>query len=224
VPIEIETKAEKGWVFTERPHTAIPKRILLLLHGWTGDENSMWRFASEIPSDYAVFAPRAPYPAPVKLGGYSWREIKPGTWGAPTLDELHFSADALVSFVDERFASVKTASPRIDLIGFSQGGALAVLLAALYPRRMGKVAVLSGFVPVGAEALLKPRLLADVRFFWAHGTQDEMIAFSRGADAVRRLQAAGAEVSFCRADVAHRVSRNCRLALTRFFAEEKGAE
>ena len=31
----------------------------LLLHGWTGDENSMWVFESKIPDDaYLIFYPR----------------------------------------------------------------------------------------------------------------------------------------------------------------------
>ena len=217
--MKIEEDRRFGWLYTARPQESTPKRLLLLLHGWTGDENSMWKFVPDLPADYAILAPRAPYPAPRKLGGYSWREIKPGTWGAPTLDELHFSADALVLLVDEWSASVKGASLPVDLIGFSQGGALAVVLMALYPQRLRKVAVLSGFIPAGAEPLLAEQSLSHLGIFWAHGTKDEMITFSRGLDAVEKLRAAGADLRFCQADVGHRVARSCRLALHNFFGE-----
>ncbi|MBI4732403.1 MAG: hypothetical protein HY781_09850 [Chloroflexi bacterium] len=75
-----------GWTYRLRPATVRPARLLLMLHGWTGDENSMGLFAANMPEQYVVLLPRGPYPAPG--GGYSWRELLPGTWSLPTLDEL----------------------------------------------------------------------------------------------------------------------------------------
>ena len=221
--MQIETKTtllEKfGWRFRVRPIESKPSRVLLLLHGWTGDESSMWTFAHNFSSDYAIIAPRASYPAPAEKGGYSWREIKPGTWGSPTLEELRFAADALVSLMDEWSASVKIASPTFDIVGFSQGAALAITLTALHPARVDKVAVLSGFVPPGVDALLRPNLLDRVRFFWAHGTKDEMISIERGCASIKSLQKAGADVHLCQADVGHKVSKDCRRALDGFLCD-----
>jgi phospholipase/carboxylesterase len=202
-----------------RRAAAFPARTLLLLHGWTGDENSMWPFVFHFPPHYEIVAPRAPHPARHERGGYSWRVLKPGTWGVPTLDELRVAGDALVSFVDEWSASVSRQAARFDVIGFSQGGAMATVLAALYPQRLGRVAVLSGFVAPGVEAFLRPGLLTDIPFFWAHGTQDEMVPIVRAEAGLKQLKAAGARVQFCRSDVGHKVGRECRAALERFFKD-----
>ncbi len=88
--MQTETEKKFGWTFRSHLSEASPFRILLLLHGWTGDENSMWTFTKKF-SNYAFLSPRAPYLAPAERGGYSWREIKPGTWGSPTLEELHLA-------------------------------------------------------------------------------------------------------------------------------------
>ena len=216
---DILTLDQFGWTFAFRP-TETPSRLLLLLHGWTGDETSMWAFARNFSEDYTIIAPRAPYSAPPDKGGYSWREIKPSTWGSPMLEELHAGANSLVSLVDNWSATVKIASPTFDVVGFSQGGALATVLAALHPKRVGKVAVLSGFVPPGVDSVLRPHLLDDIRFFWAHGTQDELIAIERGRESIRLLEGAGAKVEFCEADVGHRVSKDCRRALEAFLTQE----
>jgi len=221
--LQIETNTialdQFGWTFCIRPIEEPPSRVLLLLHGWTGDENSMWTFTRNFSSDYAILAPRAPYSAPAEKGGFSWRAIKPGTWGSPTLEELHLAADALVSLVDDWSASVEIASSTFDVVGFSQGAALATTLAALHPARVDKVVVLSGFVPPGVDALLCPHLLDGIRFFWAHGTQDEMIPIERGRAAIALLQKAGASVHLCQSDIGHKVSKDCRRALEVFLSE-----
>jgi len=220
VQIEINTTLldQFGWTFRVSPIVDAPSRVLLLLHGWTGDENSMWAFTHNLPPCYSIIAPRAPYSAPPdKGGGYSWRELKPGTWGSPTLEELSLAADALVSLVDDWSDSVSIESLTFDMVGFSQGGALANTVAALHPARVGKVAVLSGFVPVGAEALLHPGLLDDIRFFWAHGTKDELIPLERGRVSTELLLNAGAEVQMCQTEVGHRVSKECWRSLATFL-------
>ena len=221
--MQIETSTtildQFGWVFRARSLSENPQRVLLLLHGWTGDENSMWTFANNFPSEYAILAPRAPFLAPKEKGGYSWRDLKPGTWGSPTLDELRPPADALVSLVDEWRATLNIASTPFDVVGFSQGGALATLLAVLYPQRIRKMAVLAGFIPKGVgEAHLTPGLLAGIQCFWAHGTEDELVTFERGRESAQCFEDAGAQVHFCAADVGHRVSRECRHALNDFLA------
>lgn len=221
--MQIETSAtvldQFGWVFCTRSLSETPKRVLLLLHGWTGDENAMWTFTNNFPTDYAIIAPRAPFSAPKEKGGYSWRDLKPGTWGSPTLDELRPPADALVSLVDEWRATLNIANARFDVVGFSQGGALATLLAILYPQRIRKLAVLAGFVPKGvAEAHLLPNMLDGIQCFWAHGTEDNLVSFERGRSSAEMLEKAGAQLRFCAADVGHRVSRECRRALDVFLA------
>jgi phospholipase/carboxylesterase len=219
--VQIETNTtlldQFGWTFRVSPIVDDPSRILLLLHGWTGDENSMWAFTHNLSSSYSIIAPRAPHSAPPDKGGYSWRELKPGTWGSPTLEELSIAANALVSLVDDWSASLSIASPTFDLAGFSQGGALASTIAALHPTRVDKVAVLSGFVPSGAESLLHSGLLDKARFFWAHGTKDELISFERGRASVELLQSAGADVQLCQAEVGHRVSKECWRSLETFL-------
>lgn len=219
--MQIETNTtlldQFGWTFRVSPIIDVPSRVLLLLHGWTGDENSMWAFAHNLTSHYSIIAPRAPYSAPPDKGGYSWRELKPGTWGSPTLEELGIAADALVSLVDDWSASLSITSPTFDMVGFSQGGALANTLAALHPDRVGKVAILSGFVPSGVERLLHPTLLDDTPFFWAHGTKDELISIDRGRASIELLQKAGADVQLCQAEVGHRVSKECWRSLENFL-------
>src|SRR5512138_3416920 len=63
----------KDWTLRVRESTDALPRLLLLIHGLTGDENSMWVFARDLPSQYWMIAPRAPHSSQMDQGGYSWR-------------------------------------------------------------------------------------------------------------------------------------------------------
>lgn len=205
-----------GWTFRLRPALDEPARLFLLLHGWKGDETSMWVFASLLPDCYTALAPRALYVEPT--GGYTWRKIPPGKWGLPALDDLRPAADALVKFVDDWTASTGLDGRQFDVAGFSQGAALTYTLALLHPERVGRFAALSGFLPAGAEDRLAA--LAGKRVFVAHGRQDDLIPVERARQAVALLEAAGVRVTFCESDGGHRVGKECFKGMKTFWSRE----
>lgn len=204
-----------GWTMRVRHAAQKPARFMLLLHGWTGDENSMWVFARKFPADLWIAAPRAPHPA--EGSGYSWRAIQPGTRGLPTLSDLKPAADSLIHLVDDVSASIGVDAEQFDLAGFSQGGALVNALTLLHPERIRRAAVLAGFMPGGVDDWLARRVLADKPIFVAHGTQDELVPLERAQQSVKLLQQAGARVTFCEAEVGHKVSADCLRGLETFF-------
>lgn len=207
-----------GWTMRVRHATRAPARLMLLLHGWTGDENSMWVFANRLPADLWIAAPRAPHAA--SQGGYSWRPLdstRDGDWGFPTLADLRPAADGLIRLVDELAASIGLDAGRFDLAGFSQGGALVNVLALLHPQRVHRAAVLAGFMPAGVEDLLERRALAGLPFFVAHGTRDTLVPFERARGSIELLERGGAQVTFCEAEVGHKLSADCLRGLEAFF-------
>jgi len=213
--IDAELREFREWIFRFRPATAAPSRLLVLLHGWTGDENSMWVFARKLPAQVAVLAPRGSYVAPE--GGYTWREIRPGTWGLPVMDDLRASAEALIGFVDDWSQAAGVSPNQIDLIGFSQGAALSYTLALLHPERIRALVALSGFMPGGAEDLLARRPLAGKPVFVAHGRQDNMIPVEQAHRSVALLEGSGARVTYCESDGGHKVSADCFTGLADIF-------
>ena len=156
-----------GWIMRVLHARQAPSRLVVLLHGWTGDENSMWVFARNFPEDRFIIAPRAPHP--IERGGYSWRALAPGTSRLPTLLDLKPAAVGLIRLVDDLSASLEVDASQFELAGFSQGGALANVMALLYPGRIRRMAILAGFMPDGVETLLERKVLKDKPVFVAHG-------------------------------------------------------
>ncbi len=208
-----ETLDIDGWVVRQRlPSGNGPHPLLLLLHGWTGDENAMWVFSERFPKDHWLVAPRGLYATP--FSGYGWQQRLEGSW--PRIDDFRPAVDALLNFLrPENFPGADL--EKINVAGFSQGAALAYSLALLYPRRVGALAGLSGFMPEGVERLVEARPLQDKAAFLAHGLRDELVPVERARQARDILRSAGAQVFYCEEDVGHKLAASCFRSLGEFF-------
>ena len=207
----------ENWTLRVRQPTHTPARLLLMLHGWTGDENSMWVFARNLPTDYWILAPRGLHPA--REGGYSWRPPREGTFGRPSLDDLRESAEALIRLVDAYPAPGRADASRFDVVGFSQGAALSNALNCLHPDRVRKAGILAGFMPSGMEEIVARKPLAGKRVFVAHGTQDNLVPIDRARASMSLLEQAGAAVAYCESEIGHKVSADCLRGLESFFKD-----
>ncbi|HET6845187.1 MAG TPA: alpha/beta fold hydrolase, partial [Anaerolineales bacterium] len=166
-PSDTELKEFEGWTLRLRPSASDRPRPLLLIHGWTGDENSMWVFTRHLPADYWIVAPRAPYAT--KPSGYSWRVGYPGRDSSPGVEDLRPSGERLLGMLDRVAKDRGLDSPTWNVMGFSQGAVMAATLALLFPQRVGRVAMLAGFMPRGAESLVGAQPLRAKAVFVSHG-------------------------------------------------------
>jgi phospholipase/carboxylesterase len=207
----------KNWTFRLRTAQALPGRLLILIHGWMGNETSMWVFTRKLSSRYTILSPRGPFPAPE--GGYSWREIKPGSWGMASLEDLRTPAEALLVFVEDWSSSTGVDISLFDVMGFSQGAALTYTLVLLYPERIRRMAALSGFFPENGEALLTSQRLSGKAVFISHGRKDDLIPVEEARRSVTLLKDAGAQVTYCESDAGHKVSKECLREMEKFFGD-----
>jgi phospholipase/carboxylesterase len=208
----------KEWTLRVREATGPSPRLLLLIHGLTGDENSMWVFTRDLPAHYWMVAPRAPHLSQMPQGGYSWYGSRSESEDLPALEQLKPAVETLLTLVDAYCASVGLDGSTFDVVGFSQGAAMSSLLAFLYPERIGRVGILAGFVPGGLEELISQRPVEGKPFFVAHGTKDETVSIDRARASIGILERAGANVTFCEDEVGHKVSLTCLRALRKFLS------
>lgn len=213
--IEPQLLTFKDWTFRLAYDQAKPGRLLILLHGWMGDEKSMWVLARNLTPQYTILAPRGPFPVPES--GYSWREISPGTWGKAALEDLHPAVQALLAFVDDWSASVGMQASQFDLMGFSQGAAMTYAIALFHPERVRRLAALSGFIPEHGEALLAAQRFSGKPVFISHGREDDLIPVEQARRAIALFKGSGAQVTYCESDAGHKVSKECLKELEIFL-------
>ena len=208
----------RNWTLRIRPAKTEAPRLLLLLHGWTGDENSLWVFVRNFPDDFYILAPRGPHPSGQPAGGYSWRPIRSDNQGWPSLDDLRPAADSLITLIDGYSAEKNLDASQFDVMGFSQGAALANTISLLHPERIRRAGILSGFVPANAEQLIERKPLKGKAIFIAHGSLDETVNIETARRSMDLLDMAGANTTFCVDEVGHKVGAHCLRELESFFA------
>jgi len=211
--LSIETRQiGEWWVNQHLPDGDGPHPVLLLVHGWTGDENVMWIFAQRLSREYLMIAPRGLHPAP--NGGYGWHEHRQED--LPHYEELQPSIDRLLDLLrTDNFPAADFS--RLAAIGFSQGAALLFTAALLYPDRFQVLAGLSGFLPSGVDPLVESKPLTGKPIFIAHGRLDDIVPVARSRQAVELLERAGAKVSYCEEDVGHKLSSSCFRSMESFL-------
>jgi len=204
------------WVIRQRvPAGEGPFPTIMMLHGWTGDENVMWIYATRMPKNALLLAPRGLYTTP--LGGYGWHPYKAKVW--PVMEDFRASNDALLELLNiNNFPLVDFS--RLHFVGFSQGAAMSYAFALENGDRLSSVVGLSGFLPIGAEAAITNDSLHRKPIFIAHGSQDFLVPVYRARETVNLFQKAGADVTYCEDDVGHKLSANCFRGMETFFAKQ----
>jgi phospholipase/carboxylesterase len=207
--------AVADWVVGLRqPDSHGPHPVYLLLHGWTGDENSMWIFAARLPRKGLLIAPRGIYPTPT--GGYGWHTYQRGT--SPHVADFYPAISKLQSLLT-RLNFPSGDFSRLNLVGFSQGAALALTFLLAFPEQVQSAAGLSGFLPDGTGDLARMQPIRNKKVFLAHGTKDELVPVLRARQAKDILDLAGVSVSYCEDEVGHKVSAACLREMESFFSE-----
>ena len=98
---------------------------------------------------------------------------------------------------------------RIILAGFSQGGATALFAGLRYPKPLGGIMALSGYLPLSQKTEAEKNVVNQkTPIFIAHGDRDTILPCTAGEQSAEFLKAQGYSVSWHRYSMAHEVCRS----------------
>lgn len=210
------TKFAQWTIRVSIPESPDTDSAILLLHGWTGDENSMSIFSSRLPGNKILIMPRGIYKA---YEGYSWYPRLNTKW--PTMDDFNEAVEALDELLVKDHFPIEMINcdclGKISLIGFSQGAALAYAFSLAQPDRVKMIAGLSGFLPFGYNLENSTNQFKGKPIFIAHGTKDNIVPIEFARSAVDFFTEVEGRVTFCVDDVGHKLSSGCFRGLQSFY-------
>lgn len=199
---------ENGMIYRFLPAQRPETPATIMLHGLSGDENSMWVLQHALPAAGLIVAPRGVFP--LSEGGFSW--IDGPIQGWPTAPQFMPALGALEALFRHLQAEGNLKRERVLWMGFSQGAALAFCAANHSPMMSAGVIAAAGFLPEGEFRGLK-----GLPVFWGHGSLDAWIPISRAEQDTQRLREVGARVHFCQAEAGHKMGVECLQGLRLWF-------
>ena len=186
--------------------------VIIALHGWTGDMNSMAPIANTLDlKDTKWLLPQAPYKT--KLKGFSWyREEDNSRWDHTlSLDLL----DSLISKLeDDGFKKKST-----FLLGFSQGACLAMEYMKRQTFALGGIIPVAGFIRdkknfttnLSQKSLMTPILLI-------HGDKDKIVEPKQSYIAEEILRSCGYDVNLKLFSGKHKFPLHMESIIKKFIA------
>jgi phospholipase/carboxylesterase len=202
------TMLEYGMIIhLRKPEIPSPKPgISLLLHGWTGDENSMNAFWGYLPKNHWLLSPRAPQAG--SPAGYAWAQITPNPY--PEYDALLPSVEILIDWINKFKKANGLLDTTMNLIGFSQGAAVAYMLAALIPEQLNHVVSIAGFLPDGTLEKLSKQLNHNPLISIFHGAKDRLVPVEMAIQTEAAIKALGYTTHLCvDENTGHKLGPSC---------------
>ncbi len=178
---------------------------VIVLHGHDDDPAAFVGPATAIaPPGWQVVVPTGP----VEIGaGRAW--FSSDEQGAADGGQVETSL-ALIDALIDGLVATGVDPPRISLVGYSQGAALALLWAlrtrprAMGPdRSIGALAVVAGWLPTIDGIDVDPAACRAARVFVGHGADDQVVPLPAGRSVARLLERHATPVTFVELEVDH---------------------
>jgi phospholipase/carboxylesterase len=166
------------------------ERLLLVMHG-LGDSLEGYRMIPDIlkiPGLHYVLVN-----APDRyFTGYSWFDF----YGGDPKKGIIRSRNLLFAVLDD-LAEQGWPPEKVGILGFSQGCLMALDVACRYPKRLGAVVGISGFVGLLEEFPEKLSSAAKTqKILVTHGTMDPLLPLAQTQSQVRALQGMGLSIEW----------------------------
>lgn len=193
---------------------AAPAPLVVMVHGFAGDEASMWIFKQTIPADVAIITPRAPLA--LDEGGNMWFRYDRKRL-QPQVESLEAAQAQLEHFLERLPVHYPVDPTQLVLMGFSQGAMMCNHFVINNPDRVLGVASLAGAVPLPPQNP-QSNQLGGVPVFVAHGLRDDVIPVNQGRLTHRIFTALGADVTYGEYPAAHKLHTDGIKALKQWLA------
>lgn len=202
-------------------HEALSPRIatsqpplLVLLHGYGSNEEDLLQIAPYLPDQLRIVSLRAPFM--LMPGSNAWFAIEPSTNGLVCdVTQAQLALVVLNESIDEAIRIYGTDPQHTFVAGFSQGGAMAGLVAMSRTDVRGTV-IMSGINPLKVTPTL-PTTPCNGDILVVHGILDEVVPVSDGHESRDALRELGFAVQYVEYPIGHTIDLRVIGALTGFL-------
>lgn len=194
-------------------HSAPPKSglsekppLLLLLHGYGANEDDLFSLAPYLDERFLIVSARGP--VSLRGMGHAWFNLGFTPQGiAVDPEEIEAARQILRKFIGEIVEAYDCDPNAVYLVGFSQGGMMALAVALTFPGVAAAVVAMSGrLLPQTVEQITDKDMLFGLPVLVVHGTRDTVLPISHARETKARLAELPVDLTYHEYEMAHEVS------------------
>jgi predicted esterase len=196
--------------FKSGPEASDAKELVLLLHGYMESGKRIFeKLVSSFPKEIAVIAPNGPFLIPIKKSdgykaGFSWY------FHDPASNDYFINMETAVSYLSGGIEKLGFKSHPKRIIGFSQGGYLALILGSELDHTRQVIGIACEYL---FEELVKPVLF---RVDAIHGDLDSVVSLEGAKTSHVNLKKLGVKGDFHTIpNLDHRISNEVKDSLSK---------
>jgi len=202
-----------------------PTAAIIWMHGLGADGYDFVDIVPELglPENLAIrfIFPHAPIMPVTINGGYkmrAWYDISDMDLGQnPDIEGIEKNSKFIAEFVDAEIGK-GISSEKILLIGFSQGGVMALHTATRYPKKLAGAASLSSYFPT-TNTMPSDGVNSKISVFFGYGNYDNVVSPSLSQKAYDFLKSNGNPIERHSYDMQHSVCMEELTALGKWIAK-----
>lgn len=189
--------------------------VIIALHGRGADPSDLVGLAYEVnPGGYRWLLPQAPLPLPIgpRVMGWAWYSREDNDRAASVIA----AREQIQQFLTETLAGLGIPRNRAALIGFSQGGAMALHVGVSSAEPFGAIVAMSGYLPA-PESLGALPASPTQKILMVHGTQDQVLSISLAREARALLERAGFPLEYREFTMDHQITAESLATVARYL-------
>jgi phospholipase/carboxylesterase len=199
------------------------------MHGLGADAYDLYSIPSQIglPETLSIrhIFPNAPR-MPVTINGgtvmRAWYDISGFDSRSQDEKRIRESAKSIECLIDRELTR-GLSSEHVILAGFSQGGAMALFQGLRYPKLLGGIVCLSGYLPLFETTSNEiSKVGRSVSIFQAHGTEDPVLPYEMGNRTSKFLTKVGCKIDWHEYPMGHQISSDELRDLGNWMADRLG--
>ena len=205
------------------PAGAGPHPTIVALHGWGASAFDLVGLAPYLAGGaFQMICPQGAIDVPLGGGasGFGWFPLA-GTQPTVGSQAIRDAAAAVERFIDMASQRYAVDTRKLVMLGFSQGGVLAYMLALRNPERFAGLVALSSWLPPPLVAnVTTSEPLQRLPTLIQHGSRDEIIAVERARRSVETLRELRVPISYREYEMAHEISAQSLADLSTWLDEK----
>jgi len=184
--------------------------LLVLLHGISGNESALERFADALDPRLRVLSVRAPFTS--APGAHRWFAVKFSPQGIHIdSEEAEQSRLAVIQFINDAVMGFGADPRRVYLLGFSQGATLAYAIGLTAPDKLRGIVGIGGRVLRELAPLAAPgAALRHLTLLIQHGVNDPVMPVARGRATRDLFVSLGVMLGYREYAAAHEITDDMR--------------